>query len=190
MPPFTVASWATIRHSRPETRPIPVMMPAQGTSSSYMPQAASCDSSRKGEPVSISVRTRSRGSSLPRFRCRARAVSPPPSATLSTFRRKTVTAPTALPGSGDRCPIAGRDWFQRAMNSPKWAFREWAHPSGRRAGKSRCGAAISKSCVLAPARNNKASGGLMQYARTFSGFVIRLQRKWLGPATRKARNPC
>ena len=36
MPPLTVASLATISTSRPETRPMPVTMPAAGASSSYM----------------------------------------------------------------------------------------------------------------------------------------------------------
>ena len=45
---MTVASLATITHSRPETRPTPVMMPAAGASSSYIPVAASGDSSRNG----------------------------------------------------------------------------------------------------------------------------------------------
>ena len=52
------------------TRPMPVMMPADGASSSYMPYAASWDSSRNGGPGQ-QPRTRSRGSSLPRatWRC-------------------------------------------------------------------------------------------------------------------------
>ena len=41
------------------------MMPAAGASSSYMPLAASGDSSRNGEPGSTSDSTRSLGSSLP-----------------------------------------------------------------------------------------------------------------------------
>ena len=47
---MTVASLATISTSRPDTRPMPVTMPAAGASSSYMPVAASGESSRKGEP--------------------------------------------------------------------------------------------------------------------------------------------
>ena len=39
MPPFTVASLQTITHSRPDTRPMPVMIPAAGAWSSYMPCA-------------------------------------------------------------------------------------------------------------------------------------------------------
>src|SRR5581483_3168638 len=46
--------------------------------SSYMPYAASCESSRNGLPGSISMATRSRGRSLPRATCFARAASPPP----------------------------------------------------------------------------------------------------------------
>ena len=56
MPPFTVASFATITHSRPSTTPIPVTIPAAGASPSYRSQAASAFSSRNGgagieEPV-------------------------------------------------------------------------------------------------------------------------------------------
>ena len=57
---------------------MPVMMPAAAMASSYMPYAASCENSRNGEPGSSSARTRSRGSSLPRATCFARAASPPP----------------------------------------------------------------------------------------------------------------
>ena len=46
MPPFTVASLATISTSRPETRPMPVTRPAHGASPSYMSHAASGESSR------------------------------------------------------------------------------------------------------------------------------------------------
>ncbi len=45
---MTVASLATITHSRPDTRPIPVMIPAPGASPSYSPWAASGESSRNG----------------------------------------------------------------------------------------------------------------------------------------------
>ena len=62
------------------TRPMPVMMPAAWMSPSYMPFAASGDSSRNGEPGSSSRSTRSRGSSLPRSVWRLRLFSSPPSA--------------------------------------------------------------------------------------------------------------
>src|SRR2546426_2522519 len=79
-------------HSCPDTRPMPVMMPALGALSSYMPNAASCESSRKGEPGSSSRRRRSRGSSLPRARCFSRAASSPPWAARSTLARRSVTS--------------------------------------------------------------------------------------------------
>ena len=53
-------------------------IPAPGASPSYMPCAASGESSRNGAPGSSRRSTRSRGSSLPRDVCRARAFSPPP----------------------------------------------------------------------------------------------------------------
>src|SRR5438874_2350988 len=45
-----------ITHSRPETRPSPVIMPAPAMVSSYMPYAANWESSRNGDPVSSSAR--------------------------------------------------------------------------------------------------------------------------------------
>src|SRR5579864_3698178 len=84
-------------HSCPETRPTPVMMPAPGAASPYRPMAASGDSSRKGEPGSSSSFTRSRGSSLPRPACLARAASPPPIATRSSFSRRSVTSADIAP---------------------------------------------------------------------------------------------
>ena len=66
MPPLTVASLATIATSRPPTTPMPVTIPADGASPSYMSQAASGDSSRNGEPGSTRRSMRSRASSLPR----------------------------------------------------------------------------------------------------------------------------
>ena len=45
-----------------------------------MPSAASAENSRKGEPGSSRALMRSRGSSLPRSVCLARAFSPPPRA--------------------------------------------------------------------------------------------------------------
>src|SRR6266702_4861261 len=71
---------------------MPVMMPAPGASSSYMPKAASCESSRKGEPGSSSRRRRSRGSNFPRARCFACAASSPPCAARSTLARRSATS--------------------------------------------------------------------------------------------------
>ena len=64
--PSPSASLATIIVSRPETRPMPAIIPAPGASPLYMSLAASWPISRKGEPGSSSRSTRSRGSSLPR----------------------------------------------------------------------------------------------------------------------------
>src|SRR5690242_10414719 len=68
------------------------MIPAPGASSSYMPKAASGESSRKGEPGSSRRRKRSRGSSLPRAVCFARAASSPPCAARSTLARQSATS--------------------------------------------------------------------------------------------------
>ena len=87
-----VASLHTITHSRPETRPTPVMMPAPWMSSLYRPSAASADSSRNGEPGSISRSTRSRGSSLPREACRSLSFSGPPAAASARFSARSATS--------------------------------------------------------------------------------------------------
>src|SRR5712672_1161972 len=63
-----VESLATTTHSRPSMRAMPVISPAPWMASSYMWLAASGESSRKGEPGSISVMTRSRGRSFARAR--------------------------------------------------------------------------------------------------------------------------
>src|SRR3954471_6145934 len=68
------------------------MTPEPGASSSYMPIAASGDSSRNGEPGSSSARTRSRGRSLPRDTWRLRESSPPPSRTLSVRSLRSATS--------------------------------------------------------------------------------------------------
>src|SRR5690348_10198121 len=92
VPPLTVASLQTITHSRPETRPIPVTMPAAAIVSPYMPYAANCDSSRNGLPGSSKPRTRSRGRSLPRATWRFRASPPPPGTCEAIFSRRSATS--------------------------------------------------------------------------------------------------
>ena len=91
-PPFTVASLATITHSRPSTTPMPVTIPALGAPPSYSSQAASAFSSRKAVPGSTSRSTRSRAGSLPRERCRSVAFSPPPRATCAVRSRSSATS--------------------------------------------------------------------------------------------------
>src|SRR4051794_31578921 len=78
-------------HSRPATRPTPVTIPAPGASPSYIPCAASGESSRNGAPLSSSRSTRSRGSSLPREVWRSRARSPPPIRTRASCSRRSAT---------------------------------------------------------------------------------------------------
>ena len=60
--------------------------------SGYMPSAASGAISRKGVPGSSSSATRSRGSSLPRAVCLARAASPPPCSTFANCVRRSSTS--------------------------------------------------------------------------------------------------
>ena len=76
---------------------VPAMTPAQGalsvpSRSGYMPMAASGESSRNGVPGSSRLCTRSRGSSLPRAVCLARAASPPPMAALSVWAFRSATS--------------------------------------------------------------------------------------------------
>src|SRR5574337_62687 len=78
--------------STPLTRPMPAISPAQGAASRYMPCAASGAISRNGVPGSSSMRTRSRGRSLPRAVCLARAASPPPAAARSICSRRSSTS--------------------------------------------------------------------------------------------------
>ncbi len=87
-PPLTVGSLALTRHSTPLTQPMPVTRPTP--SSSEEPQPASGESSRNGLSASSRVAIRSRGSSLPRSRCRATALAalagfdePPPATTVA-----------------------------------------------------------------------------------------------------------
>ena len=71
---------------------MPVMMPAPWMASSYMPLAASGESSRNGEPGSISRITRSRGRSFPRDTWRSRRAAGPPSAACARRLRNSSTS--------------------------------------------------------------------------------------------------
>src|SRR5215471_8600045 len=86
-----VASLAMTTHSRPLTRPMPVMMLAECTSPPYMPCAANGESSRNGLPGSSSRPMRSRASNFPRATCRARASSLPPCIAASSLPRRSAT---------------------------------------------------------------------------------------------------
>src|SRR5436853_4995292 len=79
-------------HSRPATRPMPVTTPAHAMSPPVMACAASFESSRKGLPVSRSVRMRSRALSLPAERCFSIAAFEPPRAARPTSRRRSSTS--------------------------------------------------------------------------------------------------
>ena len=96
-------------HSRPETRPMPVMRPAPGSSSPYTPCAASAESSRNGEPGSSSAAMRSRASSLPALVCLSRAAALPPAALRCNVARRSSTngcmAARLSANSGERVSI-------------------------------------------------------------------------------------
>jgi hypothetical protein len=66
VPPFTVASLAMTTASRPSILQMPVTSPEQGASLSYMSNAPSGESSRNGDPGSMSFSIRSRTRSFPR----------------------------------------------------------------------------------------------------------------------------
>ena len=84
VPPRTVGSLAMITHSTPSTTPTPVNTPAPTGKS--VPQAANGESSSSGASASTSSSTRSRHSSLPRWRWRAMYLSPPPLLTSASCR--------------------------------------------------------------------------------------------------------
>src|SRR6185437_8541109 len=71
---------------------MPVMTPAAWISPSYMPLAASGESSRNGELGSIRRSTRSRGRSLPRSTWSLRERSSPPSAAVAMRARRFATS--------------------------------------------------------------------------------------------------
>ena len=98
MPPFTVASLATIMQHRPETLPMPVTRPADGTGSPYIPHAAIGESSRKDAPGSSKRSTLSLTSNLPRCKWRRRACSSPPwRTTANRSRSSAASSPRAGP---------------------------------------------------------------------------------------------
>ena len=149
-----VASLHTITHSRPEMRPTPVMMPAPWMSFAYMSSAASGDSSRNGEPGSISRSTRSRGSSLPRATWRSRCLSGPPAAASARLAASSATsarmaAALALNSSDEveidvlifgifclsnaPCSLSLGGRGREAMTYGRWLqTEERAHPSQKR----------------------------------------------------------
>ena len=120
-PAFTVASLATIMHSRPLTRPSPVTTPrrARRHTPLYIPCAAHRPSSRNSVPSSSSSFSRSRTVSRPLACCASAAFAPPPSriasssarnAAINTYERLAVglrpwrlADPASIP---DRCPTS------------------------------------------------------------------------------------
>src|SRR5271166_2302450 len=81
VPPLTVGSLATIRHSTPLTAPMPTTVLAPIWKA--LPYAASGLSSRNGESGSTSSSMRSRAVSLPRAWCRSTYLGPPPPSALA-----------------------------------------------------------------------------------------------------------
>ena len=81
--PSPSASLATIITSRPDTRPMPAIMPAPGASLVIHAVGGELRRSRgRASPDRAAAVTRSRGSSLPRATWRSRAAFGPPSARL------------------------------------------------------------------------------------------------------------
>src|SRR4051812_25373424 len=115
-------------HSTPSTRPMPVTMPAAGTTSSYSSYPASGESSRNGEPGSSRRSTRSRTSIFPRSVCRTRARSSPPRRT-SASRSRSSAASSARPGA---CPVRSSAVSVIAIDLLKRAERVDIRPHERR----------------------------------------------------------
>ena len=118
-----MASLATIRTSRPATRPIPVTMPADGASLSYRSHAASADSSRNGEPSSSSFAIRSRTGSFPCPRCRSRYFSPPPCLTSAVRPASSATRAVILSRLERNRSEAGSMWDSRMSIISRFAVR-------------------------------------------------------------------
>ena len=149
-------------HSRPATRPMPVIRPAARMASSYMSSAASGDNSRNGVPASISVMTRSRGRSLPRARWRSRERGGPPSAAAARRVCNSVTsaliAAWLARNSGDVVSIA--DLIAVTSPSSMWrpfarrqdqTYQQTAPPQkhrGRPAGRPRLFSAVARRPAL------------------------------------------
>src|SRR5690242_10487744 len=106
--------------SRPATRPIPVTIPAPGASPSYIPCAASGESSRNGEPGSRRASIRSRTNiffcsawrSRPDPPCRAFAISALSSVTrASAAAARSRNSAEAVSTFDSRTSISPRDGF-------------------------------------------------------------------------------
>ena len=110
VPPLTVGSLATSRHSTPLTAPMPTTTLAPTVKS--VPHAANGLSSRNGESGSTSASMRSRAVILPRAWCRATYFSPPPSSALACSASNSailaVIAAAASANAGERGSIVDR----------------------------------------------------------------------------------
>src|SRR3954467_13469471 len=118
-----VASFATITHSRPDTRPTPQIIEAECTSPLYIPQAASWPISRNGEPGSSSLFTRSRGSIFPRATCFSLAAASPPCDTVSILLRRSETNPCIRSAFAFKPDERGLSWLLSTLILPPGRVR-------------------------------------------------------------------
>src|ERR1043165_6077369 len=165
-----VASLHTMTHSRPEMRPMPVMMPAPWIASSYLPVGAGGDNARSGAPGSISRSTRSRGSNLPRAAWRSRARCGPPSAASARLSSSSFTSarmaaalarnslpcvPITEPSFATRSSSDSADHYGAARHRRECAFMELHILARSETGRELC----PQACV-GPATEAWASGDL------------------------------
>mmetsp|Transcript_7484 Transcript_7484/g.26197 ORF Transcript_7484/g.26197 Transcript_7484/m.26197 type:complete len:216 (-) Transcript_7484:1821-2468(-) len=159
VPPLTDASLAMNITARPPTGPTAVTIPADGTSPPYIPKAASGDSSRTSAPASQMCAIRSRGSLLPRSRCREMARSRPPLAASAMHKSSSAAS-------------------RRFAMSRSWNVAEFGSRTDTNAAAADTSSSSSASTPASPSpfKARQTSGGL---ARVSGGRPFALRA---GPA--------
>ena len=176
MPPFTVASLATITHSRPSTTPMPVTIPADGAWPSYRPpggERVQLEEGRVGvdEPVDA----------LPRRELPARAV---PLERLLAAAARDLRRPLAQLRDEAGHPLAAAG---EQVAFPLDLRRQHRHRSGAyRSGGARCGK-LGLEEERGKLRLSAGGGGPrpMNRGRSAAGFVSYLLLS-AGSAKRRA----
>ena len=161
VPPLTVASFAITTHGRPWIGPIPVTIPAPGAASSYIPSAASADSSRNEAPGSSRRSIRARAVSLPLASCLATASGPPPARARS---RRCSSSATSV-----RIDAA----LVRKVSAPAstWLLRRGIAPPRRPSGGRRA-ATLPRRRRLGSLRRRVDNGQRQRVEQTTNGISI------------------
>ena len=148
-PPFTVASFATITHSRPSTTPIPVTMPALGAWPSYIVPRGERVQLEKRRPRIDEAVDPLPGEQLAARSCRSTARSPPPAPPPPTARAARRPAPpSALAPAGEIARPLDPALEERHRQEPNalLRLRVSTEPSSR-AARACCGACTARfSC--------------------------------------------